>query len=106
MAKMHWEAIEQQLSELYYAFALAYTSSRILILPKLVRMQRDGVGNLCCCVACVRTRNHSGHEIGYMHRCMWETTEQLPAPLLAPLRCATASTTGSSRPSAACQGSR
>ncbi|KAJ9506941.1 hypothetical protein QJQ45_016531 [Haematococcus lacustris] len=35
MAQHHWKSIQQQLSELYYAFALAYTSSRILILPRL-----------------------------------------------------------------------
>jgi hypothetical protein len=30
------QAMEQQLSEFYYALALAYTSGRILILPKMV----------------------------------------------------------------------
>ncbi len=30
--------MELQLTELYYAFALAYTSSRILVLPKMTCM--------------------------------------------------------------------
>lgn len=29
------QAMKSQLTELYYAFALAYTSSRILVLPRM-----------------------------------------------------------------------
>lgn len=35
MVEFHLKAMEQQLSELYYAFALAHITQRTLILPKV-----------------------------------------------------------------------